>query len=122
MKSDKKLKKIFDEAKKGECIYYDFDRFKEDVKNFLKDIKKNQVVTSMKVSRGGMTRHFNTNGYNMLLNVCYNQKRSNDPVKVGGCGMDMMWHLFFRTCEMVGTKGENGEHFLNSKCSSQILL
>ena len=121
MKSDKKLKVIF-EAAKNDNGYYTFELFKKDAKSFLKDIKKYNVYTSMKVSRSGMTRHFNTSKYNILLNICYNQKISSDPVKVGGCGMDMMWHLFFRTCENLETEGQMEKHFINSKCSSQKLL
>ena len=59
MKCDKKLKEIFDNAK-GENIYYSFEDFKQDAKNFLKEIRKRNLVMSMEVSRGGMLRKFNS--------------------------------------------------------------
>ena len=121
MKSQNKLRKVYDRAK-GDSGYYTFDDFVSSAKSYLKDIKKYQVVAGMRVSRSGMTRHFNTQRYNMLLNICYNQKLSWDEVRVGGCGMDMHWHLLFRACEDVATKGEMDKHSLNSRCSSQPMI
>ena len=82
MKSDKKLLEVYNEAK-GDNEYYQFERFKSDVKDFLKDIKNYKVICSMTVSRSGMTRHFNFDSYNMLLNICYNQKNNWGNVRVG---------------------------------------
>jgi hypothetical protein len=121
MKSDKKLQAIFDK-RKGENRYYGFEDFKKDARNYLKDIKKGNVVCSMTVSRSGMLRHFNTLHYNMLLNVCYNNKMSWDSVKVGGCGMDMHWHLLYSTCVCLTTEKEQDNYPYNSKCSSQPIL
>jgi len=121
MKSDKKLLEVYNEAK-GDNEYYQFERFKSDVKDFLKDIKNYKVICSMTVSRSGMTRHFNFDSYNMLLNICYNQKNNWGNVRVGGCGMDMLWHLLFSTCEKVETRGKLDKYYLNSRCSHQKIL
>lgn len=121
MRSDKKLLEVFKKAK-GDNEYYTFEYFKRDAKNFIKDIRKNRVVAGMTVSRSGMTRHFNTQRYNMLLNICYNQKLEWQSVKVGGCGMDMWWYLLFRTCEDICTKGEMEKWNLNLECSHQSIL
>jgi len=121
MKSDKKLLVIYEQAK-GDNSYYNFEDFKRNAKSYLKDVKSRKTYCSMKVSRSGMTRHFNFDKYNMLLNICYNQKFSWDSVKVGGCGMDMHWHLKFRTCEMLFTNGECEKYSLNSSCSSGKIL
>jgi hypothetical protein len=125
----KKLQKIYDEAK-GEHTYYDFADFCNDAKSYLKDIKKRSVTMSMTVSRSGMTRHFNSLSYNMLLNICYNQKFSWNSVKVGGCGMDMHWNLLFQTCEALlnmydsHANEKTREKWLdyNTLCSRQPLL
>jgi CRISPR/Cas system CMR-associated protein Cmr3 (group 5 of RAMP superfamily) len=126
MKSEKKLLAIFEEAKNNKKTkrdyYYNFNSFQDDCKNFLKDIRNNKVVMAMRVSRSGTMRRFNVNKYNMLLNICYHGKMDWNEVKVGGCGMDMSWHLLFTTCELIATKGEIDKHLLNSKCSSQQLL
>ena len=125
MKSDKKLQAIFNKAPhRGEYDYYFFKDFKEDIRDYFKDLKnhKKNTICSMKVSRSGMTRHFNFDKYNMLFNIVYSQKRSWAPVRVGGLGMDMHWSLKFSVCKQVFTKGENDKHRLNSKCSSGKIL
>jgi len=76
----------------------------------------------MHVSKSGMTRKFNYRNYNMLLNICYNNKFSWDAVKVEGCGMDMHWNLQFLTCQDLATKGEIEKHNLNMLCSSGSVL
>ena len=125
MKSTKKLQAIYDKAKDHDNIkpYYSFDSFVYDSKNFIKDIKKQSIICSMKVSKSGMTRHFNVNRYNAVLNICYNQKFSHQPVKVSGCGMDMLWNLLFTTCEYsLMTTSEVKKHNINSKCSRYTIL
>lgn len=121
MKSTKKLQVVFNQAKNTDS-FYGFSSFERDAKQFIKDIKKGAVVCSMRVSRSGMTRHFNWDKYNMLINICYNEKQSWDAVRVGGAGMDMHWHTLFRTCEDLVTKGEMEKWMLNGKCSSQKVL
>lgn len=121
MKSKKELRAIFDRAKvKNE--YYTFENFKRDCKSFLRDIKNREIVASMEVSRSGMLRKFNTRHHNALLNICYNQKYTWEPVRVGGCGMDMWWHLLFVTCETIATKQECEKYGYNSLCSHQVIL
>lgn len=121
MKSLNKLQQVYDRAK-GDKEYYTFEYFVSDAKRFIKDIRKGRVIASMKVSRSGMTRHFNTKGYNNFLNICYNQKLDWQPVRVGGCGMDMWWYLLFTACESVATKGEVEKYRLNLECSHQTIL
>ena len=121
MKSKKKLKAVYDRAK-GDDSYYSFEDFVNDAKFYLKLIKAGEFVTSMVVSRSGMTRHFNTLHHNMFLNICHNGKYSWKPVRVGGCGMDMHWHLLFRACQDVATVGEMDKYRLNGKCSGQPML
>ncbi len=118
MKTIKELEKVFNKAK-GDNKYYTLESFKEDAKRFIKDIKKRETVCSIKVSKSGMSRTFNyAKRYNMLLNICYNQKRSYDPVKVQGCGMDMHWYLQLRTCEEIMTKKELEKYNINALCVS----
>jgi hypothetical protein len=120
MYNKKKLMEVYQEAK-GDNSYYSFDKFIKDAKSYLKDIKAEKVIASMKVSRSGMTRRFNTQHYNMLLNICYNQKFSWDEVKVGGCGMDMWWYLLFTTCERL-TDTQKDSFNYNSASSYQTIL
>jgi hypothetical protein len=117
MKSDKKLLEVFNKAK-GEHLYYSFNDFKMNAKQFLKDVKDRSTYCHIDVSRSGMSRKFNFDKYNMLLNICYNQKFSWNPVSVGGCGMDMHWHVKFTACEYLFTEKENEKYQLNYKCSS----
>jgi hypothetical protein len=116
MKSDKKLLEVYNRAK-GDKQYYSFDDFKRNAKEFLKDVKDRSTYCHIHVSKSGMSRTFNFDRYNMLLNICYNQKASWDVVRVGGCGMDMHWHVKFTACEALFTKGENEKYSLNYKCS-----
>ena len=121
MKTTKQLQALYDKAK-GDKRYYSFENFKEDAKLFLKEVRNRNMICSMEVSRSGMTRKFNTRHYNMLLNICYNAKVSWDTVKVGGCGMDMHWHLIFSTCEDLATKKENETYNYNSLASGQPII
>ena len=121
MKNDKELKKLFKGAR-GDNEYYNFEQFKDDARGFLSEVRKMKLVMSMTVSRSGMTRHFNSIGSNMVMNICHNNKFSWDSVKVGGCGMDMHWHLIFRVCEDLSTEKENEKYNYNNLASSQPLL
>lgn len=121
MKSDKILLGIYNKAK-GNNTYYSFESFKEDARDFLKDVKKGKTVYHIVVSRSVMSRKFNFYKYNNLLNLVYNEVFSWDPVKVGGCGMDMHWHLKYSVCEALFTKKEIEKHSLNSACSSGRIL
>lgn len=121
----KHLTELYNKAKeteRGARRYYTLKDLLKDSKSYIKDIKKSNVIMSMKVSSSGMTRRFNSLHYNMLLNICYNGKMSWDEVKVGGCGMDMHWHLLFRTCkDILGYKTVEARG-LNGRCSGQPLL
>ena len=121
MKNIKQLQSLYDKAK-GDKKYYSFEQFKDDAKDFLKDCRNRTTYCSMKVSKSGMTRRFNFHKYNMLLNVLYNQKFSWDAVKIGGCGMDMHWHLKFNSCQKLLTPKELEKYNYNSACSSGIIL
>jgi len=106
MKNDKKLIEIFNNAK-NQSEYYTFEDFKKGVKNLLKDMKKRNVYCSTTVSKSGMTRHFGfIKEYNAVLNIVYNDKLDFEAVKVGGCGMDMGFHLLYTFYSAVLTKKE----------------
>lgn len=116
MKSKKELEKLFKLAK-GNNPYYGLNSFISDAKTFLKDVKKRSTICHIKPSSSGMSRKFNFDKYNMLLNICWNKKLSWDPVYVRGCGMDMHWYLKFTTCERLSTKKELEKFNYNSACS-----
>lgn len=116
MKSTKQLMKIFNESK-NDTLFYDFNDFVRNSKSLIEDIKKENVYCSLKVSKSGMTRHFGFKiNYNVILNIVYNKKISNDPVKIGGCGMDMGFHLLYSFCNAVMTEKEIEKYEINSKC------
>jgi len=123
MKKLIELEALFNKAK-GDNQYYKFDDFLRDVKTYQKLIRSNnaRTVCSLTVSKSGMTRYFNFDSFNMLFNICYNNKLSWDSVKICGCGMDMHWYLKFRACEALFTKKEVGKYNMNSKCSSGVVL
>jgi len=121
MKPKKELEAIFKEAK-GENLYYTLDNFLIDAKNFIDDVKKERIICSMKVSRSGMMRRFNFQRYNMLLNICYNHKFNWDAVRVGGCGMDMLFALLFNACNKLMTDKELDKHNINSLCGRGFIL
>ena len=121
MKAVKQLRKIYDQAK-GDNSYYDFEYFVKDCRDYLKQLKKRNVICSMTVSRSGMMRHFNTLHHNMVLNICYNQKFSWDSVRVGGCGMDMHWHLLYRAAEEIATRKECDKYRFNGLASEQPII
>lgn len=106
MKNKKALMKIYEEVK-GDKTFYSFDDFRGDIKELLHDMRKREVYCSLKVSKSGMTRHFGfRTSHNRVLNIIYNDKISLDPVKVGGCGMDMGFHLLYTFYNAVLTKKE----------------
>ena len=120
MKSKKRLLEVYNKAK-GD-FHYSFEEFLEDAKSFIKDVKKRNTICSIKVSSSGMSRRFDFKDYNLLLNVCYNQKKEYDCVKVSGCGMDMHWNLKYITCQDLMTKKEIEKYNINMLCSSGNIL
>jgi hypothetical protein len=121
MKTKKELLKVFNEAK-GEHLYYSFEDFMQDAKNFIKDVKYRNTYCTIKPSKSGMSRKFNFNKYNCLLNICYNGKFEWKNVPVSGCVMDMHWYLKYSVCERLMTKKELEKHNINYLCSSGIIL
>jgi hypothetical protein len=121
MKSKKQLQKIFNNAK-GDNKYYSFEAFTEDARNFLKDMRKRKIISSIYVSKSGMLRRFNVLSYKMLLNICYNNKKTWDDVVVKGCGMDMYFHLLYSACNILATKKEIEKYGYNSLSSYQKIL
>ena len=116
MQSTKKLLILYSQAK-GNNKYYSSTNFLRDVKNYIKDCKNQTTYCSIKVSRSGMTRHFDFDKYNMLLNITYHQKFTWKAIRVKGCGMDMHWHLKLHACTSLTTKKELKKWQLNSACS-----
>jgi len=106
MKNKKELAKIY-EGLKGDKTFYSFENFTEDIKELLRDMKRREVYCSLKVSKSGMTRRFGFKlSHNRILNCIYNNKISPEPVKVGGCGMDMGFDLLYTFYNTVLTKKE----------------
>lgn len=121
MQSKKLLHAVFDKSK-NENLYYSFDSFFLDARAFIKDVKNHSTICTINPARSGMSRRFNFDRYNMLLNICYNGKKSWDPVFVSGCGMDMHWHLKFSTCQLLTTKKEIEKWSLNLASSRGKIL
>lgn len=131
MKSDKKLIELYNNAK-GDKEYFEFEDFKRDIKGLLKDIKHRKLYCSLEVSRSGMTRKFGFRSpHNRTLNIIYNNKVSFEPVKVGGCGMDMGFHLLYIFTNAVLTEKElekpvrvhkSFTSSWNSLCSDYIVI
>jgi len=122
MKHKKELLEIFNSAK-IDNKYYDFDDFKSGCKSLLKDMQKREVYCSLTVSKSGMTRRFGFKPeYNAVLNIVYNNKLSNEPVKVGGCGMDMGFHLLYTFYNQVLTKEEINNGGWNGLASDYIVI
>lgn len=124
MKNTKQLQKIYNDAAKlnKDLHYFTFENFKEHAKDFLKDVRNRETICHMDVSRSGMMRRFNFHKFNMLLNILIHKKFSWDPVKMGGCGMDMHWHLKFTACQLLLTDNESKNGSYNNDCSSGILV
>ncbi len=114
----KNLERIFENAKNDD-IYYNKDDFLKDCKQFAREFDKKNIVLAMKVSRSGMTRHFTglLPWQNTVMNIIYNNKISNKPVKVGGCGMNMHRHLLYSVIQEI-RKNETD----NANASHQPLL
>jgi len=121
MKSTKQLLKVYQSAK-GDNQYYSFEDFKCNVKSFIKDVKKGNTYCGMYVSKSGMLRKFNFDKYNMILNICNHKLYSWEPVKMGGCGMDMHWYCKFNTIRDLCTKKEIEKYYLNFACSNGKVL
>lgn len=121
MKNVKKLLEYYTEAK-GDKMYYSKKDFLSDIKDFINRIKKENIIASVNVSRSGMTRRLNTNKDNLILNIFYNKKYSYEPVKINGCGMDMLWYLLYSTCQNIFTEKELKKYSINSKCTRYRIL
>jgi len=122
MKNNKKLLEIYNNAK-GDNKYYTFDDFKQGCKDLLRDMRKRELYCSLKVSNSGTTRHFGfKRPYNMVLNVVYNDKFSYETIRVGGCGMDMGFHLLYTFYNAVLTKKDIEKYGYNSLASDYIVI
>jgi hypothetical protein len=128
MKPDKQLLEIFNNATKNK--YYSFDNFKSDIKLFSKFFRyrkyssNNRIVLSCIPSRSGMSRimNFYPKYINVLVNICIKNKVSFDSMRIGGCGMDMIWNTLYVTCSHLFTTKEMEEWGVNSKCSDYVIL
>jgi hypothetical protein len=120
MKNQKQLQAICNKLDKKD--YMTFEYFLELIKDFSKDLKKENLIVAMKVSKSGMTRNFSFHKHNGLINAVYHNKLNYGAVKVSGCGMDMLWHLLYTVTQEIFTKKEIEKLGLNSKCSRYNLL
>lgn len=111
------LKKLYSQAKK-ENIHLSEETFLDACKDFATRFEKYAkhgknygdycIHVSMKVSRSGMTRHFNFSGnINLVANVIYNNKVSFLPVRVTGCGMDMLWYTLYQCISVILPNGKD---------------
>lgn len=122
MKNKKELLEVFNRAK-IDNNYYTFENFTSGCKALLKDMKNRKVYCSLTVSKSGMSRRFGFKPeYNAVLNIVYNKKLSNEPVKVGGCGMDMGFHLLYTFYNAVLTKKEIDANGWNGLASDYIVI
>lgn len=119
----KKLIEKWNKTKKDN-EYYTLDNYLKDCQLLLDMIDKRKRITChIDPSRSGMSRKINFERWiNMVLNIVYNNKQSYEAVKIGGCGMDMLWHLLFRFCENATTSKMIDKHGLNGKCSDCYLI
>ena len=77
----------------------------EILKELKKDLKNKKIIATVKsVSRSGMSRIITFNYYNKkhyLYNIDYkiskllNYRLTDHGVSVGGCGMDMIFHVLY---------------------------
>lgn len=127
----KELKSIYSKAKKDNKYITEEDflnackalatRFEKYADTTKKNHRDSRIYVSMKVSRSGMTRHFNFDGnINLVANVIYNNKVSHDPVRVTGCGMDMLWHTLYQCIGVILKDGKENHNSTASYISSLL--
>lgn len=122
MKTRKQLQAIFDESK-GDNVYITFETFEREAKKYIKLLRTTNTICAMRVSKSGTVREFNFPGnLNLVFNVCNYRKRSYNPVRVSGCGMDMHWHLKLFAADCLLTKAEIEKWGINSACSGGQVL
>ena len=112
----KNLTNYFEKHKKKIENEYlrDIDHILSSYSRLKKAIERKELVCHIRVSQSGMTRWLNfAKNHNFILNFLYNQKGSFDPVKVGGCGMDMGFHLLYSATSGIGTKKWHDKNNLN---------
>ena len=86
----------------GKISYYELVDFERDVNDYIKAIKERSMLCVIKsVSKSGMSRvlafHSYQGGsyrqYNNLFTVLgFKESTSRNGFKIGGCGMDMIFH------------------------------
>lgn len=119
----KKLIEKWDKTKKDN-EYYTLDSYLKDCQRLLDMIDKRKTIyCHITPSVSGMSRRINFDSWvNCVLNIVYNNKMSWEEVKIGGCGMNMLWYLLFRFCETATTSKMIDKHGLNGKCSDVTRL
>ncbi len=104
--------------------YYGEKEYLRDCQKLLNMIdKRKRIFCHIDPSASGMSRKINFESWiNCVLNINYNNKMSWERVSIGGCGMDMLWHLLYRFCESATTSKMIDKHGLNGKCSDCYLI
>lgn len=86
--------------------YYDIKNFVDDAKTYIKAIKERRMLCVIKsVSSSGMSRNIKFNscekaktGYwyrqysCLFITLGYTEVKGTDSFRIGGCGMDMIFH------------------------------
>ena len=131
MKATKKetanLTEIYNKLVKKDPKAFEFwsvEGFIESCFDLIEDIKNRKIILHVDVSQSGMTRKMNFKSHNFIINCLYNNNATWDPVRVGGCGMDMIWHTLF-TCTQIIFNGNDkkiDKMGLNGKCSGYNTL
>jgi len=125
----KNLQKLYNQAKKQWLYnYYSFELFNEDCKNLIKEIKKNNIICTIKsVSGSWMSRKISfidtkKRKLNLLINVILENKLNDDSynfVKVSWCWMDMIFHILY---SVIWKLLPNKKEKLNANCSRYTII
>ena len=93
--------------------FYTINEIEERYLDLLNDINNRKVILHIEVSRSGINRKMSFYKHNMIINALYHGIVSYEPVKVGGTGMDMVWHLLYTVAK---------DERLNGACSDYTTI
>lgn len=99
--------------------YYETKNFVDDAQAYIKAIKERRMLCVIKkVSSSGMSRNikFNScekrkNNYNYRQYIClfkalgYTEVKQTDSFRIGGCGMDMIFHTNYSIIHVLKRLG-----------------
>lgn len=120
MKKIETLTKNVSELQKNFPNWYGIESFIRDAKQYIKAIKERRMIVNIaSVSKSGMTRRmvFNSCEKNKRTKNCYYRQYTglftalgtftvkNHEIVVGGCGMDMVFHVNYTTIHKLHKLG-----------------